>query len=110
MGTNWNFEASISKGYGRREAVDVAEKIGDILATPDTCEDIDQYDNTILDAIDVDSDESEQGSETEKNWQEIEEKFARYERNYRIRRIRELTKAPLVVKNRGRGRRKKVVA
>ncbi len=102
--------ASISDGYGRREAVDVAEKFGDILATPDTCEDIEQYDNTILDAIDVEPNDSEKGSESDKNWQEIEERFARYERNYRIRRIRELTKAPLLTNNKGRGRRKKVVA
>ncbi|MDH7603197.1 MAG: hypothetical protein QHI38_13750 [Armatimonadota bacterium] len=88
----------------------MAEKFGDILATPDTCDDIEEYDNTILDAVDVEPAESEEDSDTEKNWREIEEKFARYERNYRIRRIRELTKAPLLTNNKGRGRRKKVVA
>ncbi|MGQ9454900.1 MAG: hypothetical protein ACUVRS_05280 [Armatimonadota bacterium] len=103
-------QASISEGYGRREAIDVAEKFGDILETPDNCEEMSEYDNTVLDILDVDTESSEQSSEAEKNWHEIEEKFARYERNYRMRRIRELTKAPLVVANRGRGRRKKVVA
>jgi hypothetical protein len=88
----------------------VADEYGDILETPDTCDETVEYDNSILDTIDIDPEEPEEDSESRKKWEEIEQKFARYERNYRVRRIRELTTAPPVAKRRGRRRSRKLMA
>ncbi|MGC8862981.1 MAG: hypothetical protein ACP5R5_09445 [Armatimonadota bacterium] len=88
----------------------MADENGDILSSPDTCDETVEYDNIMLDSIDIDPDYAEEDSEYRRKWEEIEQKFARYERNYRLRRIRELTKAPLIVKSRSRGRRKKLPA
>jgi len=89
----------------------VADEDGDILGSPDTCDETVEYDNIILDTIDIYPEDQEEDSEYRRKWEEIERKFARYERNYRLRRIRELTKAPLIVKsNRGKSKRKKLPA
>jgi len=88
----------------------VADEDGDILGTPDTCDDTLEYDNSILDSVDIEPEESEEDSESRNKWEEIEQKFARYERNYRIRRIRELTTVPLAAKRRGKVRRRKLIA
>ena len=61
-----------------------------------SCETTIEYDNRIEDEIETEPDEEEhEGVGPRKNWDEIEQQFARYERNYRARRIRELTLAPL---------------
>ena len=88
----------------------MADEDGDILGTPDTCDETAEYDNRILDSVDIEPEEPEEDSESRNKWEEIEQKFARYERNYRVRRIRELTRAPLVSKRRGRGRARKLIA
>ena len=82
---------------------------GDILGTPDCCDETVEYDNSILDSIDIEPEELEEETESRNKWEEIEQKFARYERNYRVRRIRELTTAP-IAKRRGRRRSRKLIA
>ena len=63
----------------------------EMIETPETCaETISSID------IQIEPEEEELGVyETPKHWEEIEHKFARFERNYRARRIRELTLSPL---------------
>ena len=74
----------------------MADEAIELIEAPDTCEDTIEYDNRIDDDIEIEPEEEELGIfDTPKNWEEIEQKFARYERNYRARRIRELTLAPL---------------
>ncbi len=67
------------------------------LYAPVLCEPTTEYDNRIEDEIETEPDEEEEHEDTNtrKNWEEIEQQFARYERNYRARRIRELTLSPL---------------
>ena len=88
----------------------MADQYSDILGASDTCDETIEYDNRILDNVDIELEELEEYSEARSKWEEIEQKFARYERNYRVRRIRELTRVPLVVKRRGRGRPRKQIA
>lgn len=75
----------------------------ELFATPVTCDQTTEYENRIADEIEPDEEEHDEG-DSRKNWAEIEQQFARYERNYRARRIRELTMAP-VKKRRGARRR-----
>ncbi|MGI6295569.1 MAG: hypothetical protein ACOX3G_05725 [Armatimonadota bacterium] len=67
------------------------------LYAPVLCEPTIEYDNRIEDEIETEPDEEEEHEDTNtrKNWEELEQQFARYERNYRARRIRELTLGPL---------------
>ena len=78
----------------------------ELFATPVPCDQTIEYDNRIEDEVEVEPDEEEEHEESDprKDWAEIEQQFARYERNYRTRRIRELTLAP-VRKRRGARRR-----
>jgi len=75
----------------------VAEDATELIGAPVTCEQTIEYDNRIEDEVEVEPDEEEEreDADSRKNWGEIEQQFARYERNYRARRIRELTLAPI---------------
>lgn len=91
----------------------VAHDAIDLIATPDTCDVTTEYDNRIQDEIDVEV-EPDEGEYVEpgshRNWEEVEQQFARYERNYRARRIRELTLAPIRKKKGRSGRTASKVA
>ncbi len=82
----------------------MAEEAVDLFATPVACDQTTEYDNRIADEIEPDEEEEHDETDSRKNWVEIEQQFARYERNYRARRIRELTLAP-VKRKRGARRR-----
>jgi hypothetical protein len=82
----------------------MAEETVELLATPVTCDQTTEYENRIADEVEPDEEEERDEGDSRKNWGEIEQQFARYERNYRARRIRELTLAP-VRKKRGARRR-----
>ena len=88
----------------------MADQDSDILGASDTCDETIEYDNRILDNVDIELEELEEYSEARSKWEEIEQKFARYERNYRVRRIKELTTGPPVPRRRGRGRPRKLMA
>ena len=74
----------------------------ELFETPVSCDETTEYDNRIENEVEVEPDEEEGREEIDprKNLGEIEQQFARYERNYRARRIRELTLAS-VKKKRG---------
>ncbi|MHB9036847.1 MAG: hypothetical protein ACYC64_09275 [Armatimonadota bacterium] len=80
----------------------MADDAIELIETPDTCETTTEYDNRIEDDFEIEPEEVEQ-EDMESGYKraEIEQQFARYERNYRARRIRELTIAP-VKRKRGR--------
>lgn len=73
----------------------------ELIAAPETCEETTEYDNRIEDEDEIEPEEDQDDSNTPQLRDEIDQQFARYERNYRARRIRELTMAPLKSK-RGR--------
>ncbi len=75
----------------------MAEEAIDLFEAPVSCEETTEYDNRIEDEVEVDPDEEEEreGLDPRRNMGETEQQFARYERNYRARRIRELTLAPI---------------
>ncbi len=74
----------------------------EMLDTPEPCEETTEYDNRIEEEVEVELEEEEQEDfDTQHNLEEVEQQFARFERNYRARRIRELTLAP-IKKKRGR--------
>ena len=75
----------------------MADDAIELLGTPVTCDQTTEYDNRIEDEVEVEPDEEEEheSADLSKNWGAIEQQFARYERNYRARRIRELTLTPL---------------
>ncbi|MCE5314957.1 MAG: hypothetical protein ABFD49_10640 [Armatimonadota bacterium] len=74
----------------------------EMIETPETCDVTTEYDNRIEDDFETEPEEVEQEDiESGGKREEIEQQFARYERNYRSRRIRELTLAPI---KRKRGR------
>ncbi len=76
----------------------------DMFATPDNCDQITEYDNLEVDEVEVDEQEEHEDVNFHKKWAESEHLFAQYERNFRARRIRELTLAPVKKK---RGARRK---
>lgn len=67
----------------------------DLFGAPVTCEETTEYENRIDDEIEVEPEEEEPEERLRKDWADIEQQFARYERNYRVRRIRELTLTPI---------------
>jgi hypothetical protein len=85
----------------------VAKVVCDALSAPETCEEeTTEYQNRI-ENLEIDPEEEVEDSESKEFSEEAERQFARYERSFRARRIRELTRAPIVVK-RKRGRPPKV--
>jgi hypothetical protein len=86
---------------GREDEVTMPEQDA-LLATPDSCEGKTEYDNGI-ESVEIDPEENRQDAESRVFWEEAEKQFARYERNFRARRIRELTRTPVgLSKKRGR--------
>ncbi len=86
----------------------------ELLDTPETCDVTTEYDNRIEDPIEeiieIDSEPEEEEPEITSsltNWEDYEPEFARYERSYRARRIRELMRAPIVKKSGRKGRTSK---
>ena len=73
----------------------------ELIKTPTACEDTTEYESRIEENVEIEPEEEERediySSQTRA---EIKRRFAAFERNYRARRIRELTLAPL--KKRGR--------
>jgi hypothetical protein len=82
----------------------MADDTVELFATPVACDQTTEYENRIADEIEPDEEEERDEGDSRRNWAEIEQQFARYERNYRARRIRELTLAP-VKRKRGARRR-----
>lgn len=79
----------------------MANDADELFDAPVACDQTTEYDNRIEDEIEVEPEEEEEREESSRgDWADIEHQFARYERNYRARRIRELTLAP-ARKNRG---------
>lgn len=81
----------------------MANDADELIDAPVACEETTEYENRIEDEVEFEPEEvEEQEHETvsRADWAGIEQQFARYERNYRARRIRELTLAP-VKKKRG---------
>ncbi len=79
----------------------MAKDADELFGAPVACEDTSEYENRIEDEIEVEPEEDEEQELVSRvDWADIEQQFARYERNYRARRIRELTLAP-VRKKRG---------
>ncbi|MCX6343795.1 MAG: hypothetical protein NT018_01825 [Armatimonadetes bacterium] len=70
-----------------------------MIEAPNACEDKIEYDNRIEDITETEMDAEEEaegmGIAPRSVWDESDREFTRYERNYRARRIRELTKAPV---------------
>ncbi len=85
----------------------MTEHDDELIDTPFACEETTEYDNRIEDNFEAELEEDQEDVSYRKNWEELEQKFARFERNYRIRRIRELTTTPF---KRRRGRPPKRVA
>lgn len=86
----------------------MAQEAVEFIETPDSCEVTTEYDNRIENDIEIEPDSEEpEDMESYHKREEIEQKFARYERNYRARRIREITIAPV---KRKRGRPSKIAA
>lgn len=81
----------------------MAQVFTELIETPDTCEDTTEYENRIQDNVDIEPEEELEDVYSSKSRAEIERQFANYERNYRARRIREITMAPIRSKGR-RGR------
>lgn len=87
----------------------MAEKKIEIIAAPDACEETTEYQNRIED-VEIEPEEEHEDADSRYLREEVDQQFTRYERNYRSRRIRELTLAPLVVKKkRGRPAKSKTI-
>lgn len=105
----------IKKRYSGKEATIVSDETMEMVETPDPCEVTTEYDNRIEDDfviepgeedldLDLEVEQVQEEIEIEVEPEpevysrgdsgEVEQKFARYERNYRARRIRELALAP----------------
>ncbi len=69
-----------------------------MIEAPDACEDKIEYDNQIEDITEteLEAEEEAEGMQVAPRsvWDESDQEFTRYERNYRARRIRQLTEAP----------------
>ena len=85
----------------------MAEGLSEPLETPFPCEQTTEYDNPIEDEIEIEPEEEEEDSYSLNRREEVEQQFARYERSYRARRIREMTRIPIRTR---RGRRGRVLA
>ena len=74
----------------------------ELIEAPDTCEETTEYDNIIEEEVETEPDQERESSDAPGNWLDMDHAFARYERNYRARRIRELTVSPLTRRRRNR--------
>jgi len=71
------------------------EEAIDAFETPLACEQTTEYQNPTEDQFEIEPEEEHEDPRAGQRWEEIESQFARYERNYRARRIRELTRSTL---------------
>lgn len=82
----------------------VIDETHDTIETPGACQETTEYDNRINEEFEIEPEEQDLGVyEAPRNWEDIEQKFTRFERNYRARRIRELTMSPLAPVRKKRG-------
>jgi hypothetical protein len=79
----------------KREASGMAEELTEPLETPFPCEDTTEYDNRIEDEVEIEPEEEQEDFYSVDRPEEVEQQFARYERSYRARRIREMTRVPI---------------
>lgn len=68
--------------------------IDPMIDTPISCEDTTEYNNRIEDMSEIQPEDEQGGRDSHYPREETDQEFARYERNYRARRIRELTIGP----------------
>ena len=80
----------------------MANEPKELVEAPDTCEETTEYDNSIDQEVEIEPDEENESLDALNNWLKMDQTFTRYERNYRARRIRELTISPLRKKRRRR--------
>ncbi len=73
----------------------MADEAMELIEAPDTCEETTEYDNTIDEEVGIEPNRELKSLDALPNWLEMDQEFAGYERNYRARRIRELTVPPL---------------
>lgn len=66
-----------------------------MIEAPISCEETTEYDNRIEDDGEIEPEEEQEERDFHYLREEREQEFARYERNYRARRIRELTLDPV---------------
>ena len=66
-----------------------------MIEAPISCEETTEYDNRIEDNGEIEPEDEQEGRDYHYLREEREQEFARYERNYRARRIRELTLGPI---------------
>ena len=85
----------------------MTEHTEELLEAPFTCEETTEYDNYIEDSIEIEPEEEQEDFTSRWRREIIEQKFARFERNYRVRRIKELTMSP-ILRKRGRSATKVV--
>lgn len=85
----------------------MADQADELFVAPFTCEETTEYDNRIEDNFEAELEEDQEDVGYRKTREEMEQRFARFERNFRIRRIRELTTTPF---KRRRGRPSKKIA
>jgi hypothetical protein len=69
----------------------VADEASELIEAPDTCGETIEYDNIIEEHVENEPDEDLEIFDAPANWLDLDQTFARFERNYRARRIRELT-------------------
>jgi len=77
--------------------------------TPYTCEELMEEYILLEDDLEIAPEEDQEDQASRKKREDIERQFARFERNYRSRRIRELTLTPFKKKGK-RGRPRRIIA
>ena len=89
----------------------MADDVIELIEAPETCEETIEFDNSIEDELEPELEEEEEQESTDSyvSRNEIEHQFARFESNYRARRLRELTTAPIKKKMRP-GRKPRAIA
>ena len=80
----------------------MADQAMELIEAPDTCEETTEYDSTMDEEVGIEPNREIESLDGLQNWLEMDQEFARYERNYRARRIRELTIPPLRKRRRRR--------
>ena len=76
--------------------------------TPCTCEELMEEYILLEDDLEGEPEEEQEDAASLTKREEIERQFARFERNYRSRRIRELTLGPFIKKKSRRARTRKI--
>ena len=82
----------------------MSKQLTEPLETPFPCEETTEYDNRIEEEVEIEPEEEEEDFYSVDKPEEAEQQFARYERSYRARRIREMTRVPIRKHRSRRGR------